>query len=103
MSKLKPSNFSKNILKTHIVTKLKNFTSDKTQKLKLREHPQIQIEAKSKTLIVTTLRMVNRLLEGLKSFFWGKIGVGFNFKSMGVHYKCNGLIMAAHLQLKVYL
>ena len=48
MSKLKPSNFSTNILKTHIVTKLKNLTWDKTQKLKLREHPQIQIEAKIK-------------------------------------------------------
>ena len=46
---------------------------------------------------------VSRLLGGLKSSYWGQIGVELNYQSIGAHYRCCGRIRAAHYQLKGHL
>ena len=35
--------------------------------------------------------------------FCSKIGVKFNFQLIDQHYRCNGLIIAAHYKLRVHL
>ena len=46
--------------------------------------------------MLSILKKVSWVLEGIDSFLGGPIGVDLIFKSICEHYKCSGRIMAAH-------